>query len=132
MSRRGTLIWIHLYLVVQLGLPAWYYFRDDKYDERFAWRMFSTIRASRCSAPGNLRAPPEFTVDGQPVRIESLFHEAWVGLTRRARPSVLHAMGKKLCRDNPGRAVAFRYVCIGPDAKPETAGVSANLCEARP
>ena len=31
------------YLFWQLFLPLSYYFRDDKFDERFAWRMFSAF-----------------------------------------------------------------------------------------
>jgi len=42
-ARSATKIFIGAYLLCQLTLPLVYYFRDDKSDERFAWRMFSAV-----------------------------------------------------------------------------------------
>lgn len=77
------------WLAVQLALPASYYLRDDPFDERFAWRMFSDVRAVSC----DLR----LRIDGEALHPKERFHVAWVGLARRARPSVLRGMVRHLC-----------------------------------
>ncbi len=133
-SRRRTLLLIHLYLAIQLLAPAGYYlWRFDRYDERFAWRMFSSVRQSQCGAIGNFRAPPQFILDGQTVPLESEFHEAWVNLARRARPDVLVAIGERLCARHPGASVFLRYECRDLHGKIErfVPGTS-NLCEGLP
>jgi hypothetical protein len=35
-------------VLAQLLVPLTYYLRDDPYDERFAWRMFSGVRLQEC------------------------------------------------------------------------------------
>jgi hypothetical protein len=35
-------------VLAQLLIPLTYYLRDDPYDERFAWRMFSGVRLQEC------------------------------------------------------------------------------------
>ena len=39
-----------LAVAAQLLVPLTYYLRDDPYDERFAWRMFSGVRLQQCDA----------------------------------------------------------------------------------
>lgn len=92
-----------LYLVVQLAVPAAYYARSDRHDERFSWRMFSPMRMTTCQ--------PVARVDGRPVALAAHFHEAWIQLARRGRRSVLEEMGRTLCRKHPGAAVTLEVVC---------------------
>ena len=53
--------WIALFLVVQMAVPASYYLRKDRHDERFSWRMFSTMRMAKCD--------PEVNVGGARVAL---------------------------------------------------------------
>jgi hypothetical protein len=94
---------IALFLLVQLGLPATYYLRRDRHDERFSWRMFSPMRMARCQ--------PEATVAGQQLALGGTFHEAWIELAKRGRRSVLEAMGQRLCRDHAGKEVVLWLRC---------------------
>lgn len=92
-----------LYVIVQLALPAAYYLRSDRHDERFSWRMFSPMRMTRCQ--------PVARVQGQPVVLSAHFHEAWIELARRGRRSVLDELGRALCRKYPGSAVSLEVTC---------------------
>lgn len=94
---------IALFLLVQLGLPATYYLRRDRHDERFSWRMFSPMRMAKCEA--------EAVVAGQRIALGGTFHEAWVELAKRGRSSVLEAMGQRLCRDHAGQEVVLWLRC---------------------
>lgn len=95
---------IAAFLAVQMLVPLSYYVvRRDPHDERFAWRMFSPMRMTRCR--------PAFTVDGQPVALGSRFHEAWIEIASRGRRVVLEAMATKLCNDHPGAKVGLSLEC---------------------
>ena len=106
MSRRAALVFIHAFLLVQVALPLQYYLaRRDRFDERFAWRMFSVERMAQCK--------PLFRVgdDPQPVQLGATFHEAWIGIANRGRRDVLDAMAARLCRDNPDKPVKLEMTC---------------------
>jgi hypothetical protein len=112
---------ILLVVTVQLLLPLSYYCaRRDPHDERFAWRMFSPMRMARCN--------PRFTLDGRPVPLASLYHEAWIELAQRGRFAVIEAMGADLCAKNPGSQVRVTMDCSYLGAPPRTWGGSNDLC----
>jgi hypothetical protein len=105
----------------QLLLPLHYYLaRRDKHDERFAWRMFSPMRAARCQ--------PSFWIDGRSIEIESQFHEAWVELALRGRFVIVEAMGAKLCADHPGSVVRVLLSCTYLDHDPISYG-GFDICK---
>jgi hypothetical protein len=94
---------IAAYLVVQLVLPAAYYVRRDPHDERFSWRMFSTIRMASCET--------ELRLDDQAIALQTRFHEAWLELARRGRLNVIAAMGQRVCRAHPDHPVTVSLHC---------------------
>jgi hypothetical protein len=111
---RRTLLWIHAYVAFQLVMPAGYYcWRRDTNDERFAWRMFSSVRMARCGSGPDLRAPPELAVgaDKRPINLRETFHTAWIELAQRGRVEVIEAMVARVCGDRPGEPVFVRYDC---------------------
>ncbi|HEY5925530.1 MAG TPA: hypothetical protein VIV11_27785 [Kofleriaceae bacterium] len=109
------------FLAVQLVLPLHYYLlRHDPHDERFAWRMFSPMRMSRCSA--------RFSVDKQPVQLGTQFHEAWIEVANRGRYVVLEGMAEKLCTDNPGKPVELSVDCTYLD-RPDAHFGHADMCK---
>ncbi len=106
---------IAAFVLVQLLLPLHYYIgRRDPHDERFAWRMFSPMRMAKCS--------PKVAVDGQPLALESTFHEAWLELAQRGRFVVIEAMAEHLCKEHPGSAVTVSLDCTYLDQDPQTFG----------
>ncbi|MEM9492081.1 MAG: hypothetical protein AAGC55_23240 [Myxococcota bacterium] len=115
---------IHLFLAVQLAVPLSYYTcRSDENDERFAWRMFSSIRMKRCQ--------PIFRLGDErtPVRLGSTFHEAWITLARRGRQQVIVAMAEELCKRHPDQPVRVEVQCMGVDGNRETLGGKWDMCE---
>jgi hypothetical protein len=99
---RGRFILV--FVLSQLLLPLHYYVgRRDPHDERFAWRMFSPMRMTKCT--------PQITIDGKPLSLASEFHEAWIELAERGRFVVVEAMGAKLCHDHPGADVTVSLDC---------------------
>jgi hypothetical protein len=116
--RAWILGFIHIYLLVQVAVPLHYYAaRADKNDERFAWRMFSSVRLLRCGSGPRLARPPEFRVGGRPVDLYGEFHEAWVEISRRGRIHVIEAMARELCARNPGEPVTVSFSCTSVDGK---------------
>lgn len=110
-------LFIAAYLVLQLGLPLRYYLRDEPFDERFAWRMFSPIRMIDCdvrftepSANGRAEVDPRTEVD-----------HVWLGLMGRARVAVVSGYGAHHCeklrarRKNPELYVDLR--CMHPNGE---------------
>jgi hypothetical protein len=106
--------WIAAYLVVQLAVPAAYYVRRDPHDERFSWRMFSTMRMVRCE--------PELRVNGHPVMLSAQFHEAWIELARRGRFGVIETMAQHLCHRHPGDQVIPSLRCTYLDGRARSYG----------
>jgi hypothetical protein len=108
-------------LATQLVLPLHYYVvRRDPHDERFAWRMFSPMRMTKCV--------PTFTVDGKPVALGSEFHEAWVEIAKRGRFVVIEEMGARLCEKHPGAAVHVVVECAYLGRPPATWG-GYDMCK---
>lgn len=121
---RTVKVFICAFIAVQMIAPLWYYAaREDKNDERFAWRMFSSVRMLECQV--EFRTGP----DQQPVRnLGSRFHEAWINLAKRGRVEVITAMAKKLCADdNP--EVRAEMSCKTASGTVERRGGSWNICE---
>ena len=115
---RGRFILV--FVLSQLLLPLHYYVgRRDPHDERFAWRMFSPMRMTKCT--------PVITIDNKPVSLASQFHEAWIELAERGRFVVVEAMGAKLCHDHPGSSVNVSLDCTYID-RPAASFGGYDMC----
>ena len=102
-----------LFLAVVLGLqallPIHYYLGQDKKDERFAWRMFSSTRMLKCEYA--------WVVDGQNQPLAGDFHSAWITLVRRGRMDVTNAVSARICLVNPYKDVRLHYRCRRVDGQ---------------
>jgi hypothetical protein len=115
---RGRLI--AAFLLVQALLPLDYYcVRRDFHDERFAWRMFSPMRMTKCRLA--------VTVDKQPVDLGATFHEAWIEIAQRGRATVIEEIAHKLCREHPGAPVNVTVDCKYMD-RPDARYGGFDLC----
>ena len=81
------------YLSFRIGVPLGYDARDNPFDERFAWRMFSPVRVSECRVElweqlGPTRSRVDPSHDLAP---------AWVGLMARARLDVIERYAEQRC-----------------------------------
>ncbi len=109
------------FVLVQLLLPLRYYAANrDPHDERFAWRMFSPMRMTRCT--------PHVQLDDKPLALSDYFHEAWIELAERGRFVVVEAMAARLCHDHPGKAVHLTLECRYIDREPRSYG-GVDMCQ---
>src|SRR5690606_29688636 len=112
---------IVLWLVGQLLLPLSYFtWRDDPFDERFAWRMFSPMRLTRCHVELYVGTAERRVRQ----RIRDDLHNAWLGWLRRGRATVARAYLAHRCEREreAGRAdpwVSMALICPLPDGDPE-------------
>ncbi|MFO0692473.1 MAG: hypothetical protein U0230_02865 [Polyangiales bacterium] len=87
------------FLAFQLVVPATYYLRDDRYDERFSWRMFSAVRLHTCETTAE---ETRLTPDGprtSPIDLARTLHVAWLDHLGRNRRAVVHAFLERRCRE---------------------------------
>ena len=90
-SRRRARRLAAAFLAVQLAVPALWYLRSPDYDTRFAWRMFASTSAVRCT--------PEASVDGVSVDLRQRFGEVWVHRLEGGWQGVLDGINARLCED---------------------------------
>ena len=115
----GTTTAIALCIVgVQIWLPASYYLGDEVYDERFAWRMFSAVRMTRCDF--NLFDASSDTLQRIPLNKSN--HVVWSNLAKRGRLSVIQGLVDTACRTRTD--VRAGLSCTVPDAP--TIGLCRN------
>ena len=102
---------IAAFLLFQIAMPLRYYLGGRGTDERFSWRMFSSVRMQRCSAA------VDETIDGRKrdVALGQALHVAWVGMLERYRPAVVDAFLLRRCRTTDATHVHFRRTCINTD-----------------
>jgi len=127
--------WRNVFIIgwigLQVALPLSYYLGDDRFDERFAWRMFSPVRLSEC------RVKLVDRTDGaaNAVRPSAELHEVWSNLLSRARASVVRAYAKRWCerRRNAGAdapALHAEIVCENPARRGDPACAGALIAAA--
>jgi hypothetical protein len=91
-SAKTALLWLLLF--AQLAIPSSYYlWRSDREDERFAWRMFSSLRFRRC------RVEVSELVRGhvRQVQLSRALHASWIGTLRRGRERVIERFLQSRC-----------------------------------
>ena len=111
-ARLAARVVIATFVGLQLLLPLRYYLSPDPYDERFSWRMFSTVRVARCqsqawertetdTAPKSVRLSGGRDHAGQPRY--GVIHNAWRTLIRRNRVAVIDAYLQHRCAVSSNR-----------------------------
>lgn len=80
-----------LLVAVQVAIPASYYLRDERDDERFAWRMFSAVRLRRCEVSAyDVHVEPRQSAPSRSrLDVPHLLHASWIRSLERGRPSVI-------------------------------------------
>lgn len=92
-------------------MPLRYYVRGGGYDERFSWRMFSTLRMQKC------RVSLEETIggDARAVELQKALHIAWIGMLERYRRPVVDKLLARRCEQPDARSVRFERTCVDTD-----------------
>ena len=113
------------FIVLQLVAPLTYYLRDDAYDERFAWRMFSAVRLYSCQ-PGVLE-----THDGnrRPVNLDMAVHRGWITQLSRNRRDVIVAFLARRCAEEGVSEVELTNRCVDHGGQAMPALVFREDCD---
>ncbi|HEX5657114.1 MAG TPA: hypothetical protein VFX59_07955 [Polyangiales bacterium] len=119
-------LWLWLLVAVQVAIPASYYLRAERDDERFAWRMFSAVRLRRCEVSAyDVHGPARRRVD-----VPHALHASWIRSLERGRPNVIdrflatrcafgaqEAQLERRCHEPSGAVMEpmlYRHVCEAP------------------
>lgn len=112
-----------LFLGIQMYFVISYYTQDYPWDERFAWRMFSTVRKLQCvpkawvaHSQGQYSCPDHNTQRCTPVRFAQDVHMVWYNLLKRGRQDVVQAWVKRICQRPDTHALYFSLTCPDPAA----------------
>ena len=100
------------WLAVQVGVPLAFYASGGGPDERFAWRMFSSERLTRC------RVSAFETLPGEPEPVDlsvlALVQRGWISHLSRGQPAVVDAFLSPRCETDRATLVSLRRRCAGP------------------
>ncbi len=110
-GRRASNAFILLFLLYQVAMPLRYYLGGRGDDERFSWRMFSTVRMHRC----DVRLYQVEAGQRRPVDLTRAVQVAWIGMLERNRPQVVRALMRRRCREPDTNAVRFERRCTNTD-----------------
>jgi hypothetical protein len=115
---------IAAFLLFQLIMPLRYYLGGGGTDERFSWRMFSSVRMQKCDVrvddilPGTapaLRGGASVKGERRKVDLEATLQIAWVGMLERNRPAVVEKFLARRCQEPDVGAVRYRRTCQETD-----------------
>jgi len=102
---------IAAFLLFQIAMPLRYYLGGRGYDERFSWRMFSSVRMQRCTVQVH-----ETASDGgeRKLNLEQELQVAWIGMLERYRAGVVEELLRKRCASGGAREVRYARSCKDP------------------
>jgi hypothetical protein len=118
---------IAAFLLFQIAMPLRYYLGGRGYDERFSWRMFSSVRMQRCEVQVR-----ETSADGsdRKLDLERELQVAWIGMLERYRAQVVEELLRKRCAQPGTREVRYTRSCRDTDGS-ELPKIRATLDCAR-
>jgi hypothetical protein len=118
-TRRLSNLFIVAFLAFQIAMPLRYYLSDRGYDERFSWRMFSTIRLQQCdmqiseATKRRSNGEPEF----REVAVRQDVQAAWVALLERVRMPVVEKYLARRCQRQDAIETSYTRRCTNTDGK---------------
>jgi hypothetical protein len=100
-------------VTLQLLVPLTYYLRDDPYDERFSWRMFSGVRLQECEASAYDTRP-----EGErQVNLYRVIPPGWIANLQRDRQPVIERYLEHRCAAPGVERVRVVNACRGVDGQ---------------
>jgi hypothetical protein len=101
-------------LSFEILTPLSYYLGARGYDERFSWRMFSTLRLRDCKV--RVVETPRAGLEHE-VAIEQDVQLAWLRLLERMRWAVVDRYLRRRCDAGPIERVEYLSMCHDTDGK---------------
>ncbi len=128
-QRRRINILILLVLFASVLIPATYYMKDDRRDERYAWRMFSAQRAAVCDAKVvEQRASATGTLTRHDLNLVATIHQAWVGGLQLGRPDIVARFFDYRCEQPDVQQVVLTRTCHSSAGRPLPPEVLTHDC----
>ena len=94
------------FVLLQVWIPASYYFGSNRFDQRFAWRMFSLGLGVRCDVKA-------YDIDSQGERTEIAIRDTlprlWVPYLERRRAAIPERYLERRCSVTP--KAELQYSC---------------------
>jgi len=108
---------IAAFLVLQVAIPLHYYLRDPSDDERFSWRMFSSLRERDCRVQVTefARDASRAQARSREVTVTRDVHIAWLHLLQRKRAAVIEAYLRRRCAQPDVIRARFMARCQAAD-----------------
>jgi hypothetical protein len=110
-SRTWSNVLIALVLAFHLFMPLRYYLGGGGYDERFSWRMFSTLRMQTCK----VKVEETIADETRAVDLNKAFQVAWIGMLERYRRAVVDKLLARRCAQQDARSVRYEHRCVDTD-----------------
>jgi hypothetical protein len=108
---------IGLFVLFQLAMPLRYYLLGGGTDERFSWRMFSSIRMQTCE----VKVHDIIAANGQrnlrKVELRKVLHGAWVNMLERYRPRAVDMLLQRRCDESGVTAARYLRDCKDTDGE---------------
>ena len=111
-SSRWIMGLIALFFCFQMYAPIRYYLGEYPWDERFSWRMFSTVRTLKCQP--QLWTQSKEDDRKYPLRLSKEMHMVWINLMKRGRLRVIKEFARSYCIQHPQTALYISLSCPHP------------------
>jgi hypothetical protein len=128
-ARVASDLFIAGFLLTQLALPLRYYLGGGGADERFSWRMFSSVRMQRCEVDVDDIVEREGQRVPRRVDLRATIHGAWVNILERYRPAAVEKMLQRRCALSEVRRARYTRHCKNPDGSKQPPLVVEMDCE---
>jgi hypothetical protein len=102
---------IGVFLAYQVAMPLRYYMSGRGLDERFSWRMFSSVRMLECEVDVAERVAGH----ERDVPLSKTVQVAWIGLLERGRSLVIEKFLSRRCDEEGVVRVDYHLTCKAPD-----------------
>jgi hypothetical protein len=106
---------IALFLGYQVAMPLRYYAGGRGLDERFSWRMFSSVRMLECKVDIDEHVEELGEVHPRDVNLKKEVQVAWIGLLERGRDIVIEKLMQRRCDEAGVVKVDYYLSCVAPD-----------------
>lgn len=114
-ARLWANVFIGLFLAYQLAMPLRYYTGPRGLDERFSWRMFSSVRMLECNVDIDEHFEEFGEVHQRDVSLKKEVQVAWIGLLERGRDLVIEKFLARRCDEEGVVKVDYYLGCVAPD-----------------
>ena len=81
-------------------MPLRHYLRENRRDERFAWRIFSVLAIAPYRCDVRVREFPHGGKPGRELNLEHTLHDAWIRLLKMGQDAVVQRFLRARCRSD--------------------------------